>query len=50
MYGSGQLINREALRPKMLMIDDGTRLLAINKHEYLSFISSYIHQNMINFK
>lgn len=44
MYPAGHLINRGHLKPSLIRVDPSTKLLGINRHEYLSFLSSFIHQ------
>ena len=50
MYPAGHLINRGHLKPSLIRVDPSTKLLSINRHEYLSFLSSFIHQELFKFK
>ena len=49
-YYTGQLLNRDGFDREKLVVDPQVKLLAINKHEYLSFVSSFILEEMLTLK
>lgn len=50
VISAGMLVNRKSLIIGDLSVDNGCKLLAISRHEYQSFLSSYIHQELFKFK
>lgn len=51
-YSTGQLINRSEITLQDIgeLDPNGAKLIAINRHEYLSFLYTFINQEMVKFK
>ena len=52
IYTTGQLVNRGEMQPGMISDYDPstTKLVALNKHEYWSFLFAFVTQEMVKFK
>ena len=52
LYTAGMLVNRQEMNIHEIHQFDPkvTKLLALNRHEYLSFLYGFINQEMVRFK